>query len=141
MRQCLRGSCGGRRACSEGCSSAGLWRPDLFSHPAPFMRRHNHPTLFLLGFRAKTHFNPSASFVQDFSFFLDFPLPRPPKCGEPHKSTKIVDFAILSWISGFCPGKANSRDFVWEKPATAQNPSGRTTKKLIIRQLSRGSWP
>ena len=52
MRQCLCGSCGGRRACSEGCSSAGLWRPDFFSHPAPFMRRRNHPNLLLLGFRA-----------------------------------------------------------------------------------------
>ena len=105
-------------------------------------------------------------------YFLDFRLPRPPKWGEPHKSTKIVDFAILlvnggephkstkivdfaipapfpeaiskapciSWISSFRAGNAaKSRDFVPEKPSTAQNPFGRTTKKLRIRQLSRGS--
>ena len=43
-RQCLCGSCGGRRACSEGCSSAGLWRPGSFSRPAPFMRRRTTQT-------------------------------------------------------------------------------------------------
>ena len=38
-------------------------------------------------------------------YFLDFRLPRPPKWGEPHKSTKIVDFAILL-VNGGNPTKA-----------------------------------
>ena len=47
--------------------------------------------------------------------FLGFPASKPPKWGEPNKSTKMVDFAIpaafpeaiskgawISWISGIC---------------------------------------
>ena len=35
----------------------------------------------------------------------------------------------------------SSPDLVREKPLKVENQSGRTSKKLTIRQLSRGSWP
>ena len=54
--------------------------------------------------------------------------------------TRIVALACKNLVFYVVFGN-NSPDLVREEPPKVENQSGRTTKRLRIRQLSRGSWP